>query len=79
MKKVLGWWLIIFSSTILLFFAIYFALIIISVLIKSPHADTLINGISSVLLGMVIGLFLAISFLRLGIKIIKNKDNVLKL
>lgn len=79
MKKILGWWLIIFSSTILLFFAIYFALIIITVLIKSPHAETLINGISGVLLGLVIGLFLAISFLRVGIKIIKNKDNFLKL
>lgn len=72
MEKIFGWFLIVFSSVMLLFLSFSIIAITLGVLFMNYNIPISTKNILFNILGLSIGYFLLISFLRKGLKKIKN-------
>jgi len=73
MEKIFGWFLIVFSSVMLLFLSFSIIAITLGVLFMNYNIPISTKNILFNILGLLIGYFLLISFLRKGLKKIKKE------
>lgn len=73
MEKIFGWFLIVFSSVMLLFLSFSIIAITLGVLFMNYNIPISTKNILFNILGLSIGYFLLISFLRKGLKKIKKE------
>ena len=73
MKKIFGWFLVIYSSIMLLILSLAIIILLLGVLFMNYKIPFPTKTIVMNLLGLSIGYFLLISFLKIGLKKIKKE------